>query len=307
MSVAVDERPPFRQHAQCAWCAEFFEIKAPMQRFCSDPCRYRARDAGNAASPAFRARVRERGAKWAAEHRGVKRREPWLLGQPIYESFLPGGFLEMSLNEPLRWPIEHRNVRGLHGAITAITGAHHPTVPRFALVPWHRGILWGLQTFEPAMLDVLAGTRHRVRIYDQERELRFGGRIRLKAPQVAKRGRRRLRIDAVTPVVVRNACNNHRAYRTVTGPNMLNTLCAWLPRRIGLELGEDDARMELVESDTRAEGVDVGAKYGRVIGWVGSVVVECNAVAEWLLRVAEIGGYGGRVAFGFGRVKVSPC
>ena len=69
--IAHDERPTFRQHAQCALCGEYFEIKAPMQRFCSGKCRYTARDAGKACSVEYRLSVRARNAKWAAEHRGV--------------------------------------------------------------------------------------------------------------------------------------------------------------------------------------------------------------------------------------------
>lgn len=97
------------------------------------------------------------------------------------------------------------------------------------------------------------------------------------------------------------------AHQRASGPNLLSTLCAWLPRRLGLQLGADDARLEIVENETRAAHLTLGGKYGTVSGFDGWMVVECNAVGEWLLRVAETMGLGGRVAFGLGRIVVSGC
>lgn len=301
-SAASAERPVLRQFAECAWCRAPFRIKAPGQRFCQDECRYSAKEDARSASPAYRLSVRQRCADWAAKNRGVTKRNAWLQGAPISEPFLPGGFLDMHADKPLKWPLEHRNVRGLHGAITTLTGDHHETVPRFALVPWHSGICWGVYLAEDALLSQLAGTRHQARIYEQSIELRFGGRVRIKSPTIEKRGHRRLRIDTLTPAVVRNA---EVSPANSSGPVILNTLCAWLPRRVGVAIGDDDARLTVVSSDTRIAHVELGGKFGRVSGWVGSVVVDCNAVTHWLLKVAEVVGFGGRVAFGFGRIKVS--
>lgn len=302
MSAAIDLRNALRLVPQCVYCATDFAPKAPGQRFCQDACRASAAADGRATSSAYRRAIRRRCAEWAVEHRGVTKRNPWLLGQPVCETHLPGGFLEIHSETPLKWALEHRNVRGLHGVLTGLTGEHHDTLPRFALVPWSRGLGWGVYLCEDGLLNQLAGTRHCVRLYEQQIEVRFGGKVRIKAPVVEKRGRRRLRIDTITPAVVRNA---NVSPGNASAPVLLNTLCAWLPRRVGVAIGDDDARLIVIESDTRVEHVDLGGKFGRVSGWVGSVVVECNAVAHWLLRVAEIVGFGGRCAYGFGRIKVS--
>lgn len=255
-------------------------------------------------SVAARLAVRERSRAWAAEHRGVSRRQPWLYGAPVYDAHLPGAGLELFSDAPLKWPLEHRNVRGLHGAIsTLLDEGHDPCVPRFSLVPWHRGIGWGVYLDRAEQVERLAGTRHSVRVYEQVIELRVGGAMRVKAPIVSRRGRRRLRIDTLTPVCTREA--GGIAHVRASGPNLLSTLCAWLPRRLGVFLGDDDARLGLVTNDTHTAHVPLGGKYGTVSGWTGNLVVECNAVVEWLLRAAETLGLGGRVAFGFGRIRVS--
>ena len=150
----TDAAREFRQHVECARCGCDFVVRAPLQRFCSDACRSAARSDGTLCSPEYRAKMRLACRAWADENRGVKRRQPWLSGAPPFESHLPGGFLEMSIDHPLRWPIEHRNVRALHGALTALTGDHHPIVPRFAL---SLGIaaLGGASTPESALFSTI--------------------------------------------------------------------------------------------------------------------------------------------------------
>lgn len=254
-------------------------------------------------SVASRQLVRDRCRAWAETHRNVRRREPWLYGPPIYPAYLPGGGLELYAETPLKWPLEHRNVRGLHGAVSGLIGeGHDPSTPRFSLVPWHRGIGWGLYVDSAEALSRLAGTHHSVRIYEQVVSVRIGGAIRIKAPVVGRRGRRKLRVDALTPVCTRETGGS--THLRANGPNLLSTLCAWLPRRLGLVLADDDARLDLLAHETHVARVPIGSKYGTVSGWTGHLTVECNAVAEWLLRAAETLGLGGRVAFGFGRIRV---
>jgi hypothetical protein len=59
-----------------------------------------------------------------------------------------------------------------------------------------------------------------------------------------------------------------------------------------------------------------GGKYSRgptrpgwVQGWEGTLVIEANRDAAWLLAAAEQVGYGGMTAHGLGRVAVEvvPC
>lgn len=293
----------FRQFVVCArpGCEQTFELdpRFPGKKYHSKDCCFRAWYAENSA------RHIKNTVERAAKRRQTARAkpDPWQFAAPAYDTHMPGGFLEMHSDTPLKWPLEHRNLRGLHGAITALSDeGHDPLMPRFALVPWYRGMGWGVYFMGSDALDRLKGTRHQMRLYEQVLDVRFGGAIRLKAPTVEKRGRRRLRIDTVTPVCTRT---ERIAHQRASGPNLLSTMCAWLPRRLGLEIGEDAARLEIIENDTRAAHVPMGGKYGTVSGWEGSLVIECNAPAEWLLRAAEVIGLGGQCARGFGRIKVS--
>jgi len=80
-------------------------------------------------------------------------------------------------------------------------------------------------------------------------------------------------------------------------------MATWLPDRLGTSVC--NAELRLVERHTEARHVPIGGKYGTVSGWVGYVILDCNAPAYWLLKAAETLGLGGRTAFGFGRIKVT--
>lgn len=69
--------------------------------------------------------------------------------------------------------------------------------------------------------------------------------------------------------------------------------------------GPSEATMALLERGTHPEWTQMGGKYGATAGFTGHLIVECNAVTEWLLRCCETIGLGGKTAFGFGRVRVT--
>jgi CRISPR/Cas system endoribonuclease Cas6 (RAMP superfamily) len=80
------------------------------------------------------------------------------------------------------------------------------------------------------------------------------------------------------------------------------------PKRIGLLVDPDTVRLELVERATIPSTLNLAGRTGRLgnmRGWVGHVIVDCNAPAHWLLEVAARIGFGGTTSFGFGRIKVS--
>lgn len=152
----------------------------------------------------------------------------------------------------------------------------------------------------------LAKTSVQARLYDTALALQFGPLVRIRAPQEPKRGRRQVRIDTITPIsivstgrsIVRNKPTAECLAGSLTG--------TWM-QRLGCDgLAADDLRIEVV-SVAREESVRVplGGKYGAVPGWEGSFVVEANAPARWLLRVAERTGLGSRTAFGFGQIRLT--
>lgn len=324
----------------CPECGAEFERRTWTHRFCSERCKERDHRRDN---PAHVANTRARCARWSESNRGVKARQPWLLGAPPFERHLPGGGLSLSFAPHVTF--EHRQLSALHGVVTSLTGAHDRNVPNFALVPWHSGCRWGAFLRDEDAARDLAGTTHDIRLGCSLRKLTFGPLHRVLAPKVTIRGHRRLRIDAITPVCVRCTIGEDGSYRLYTAPtsgNLLSTLTLMTPKRIGLWLdqstvkldmvedgsvestveapadpemdddacaeGPQDVRLELIERATQPASVNLLGRQGRLgnmRGWVGHVVVDCNAPAHWLLAVAERIGFGGTTSFGFGRIKVT--
>src|SRR5690606_32722177 len=218
--------------------------------------------------------------------------------------YLPGGGFRFDVR-PLRWPLELRNVRGLHGMVTGLTAlAHAATMPQFALAPVVGRGQWGVYVSASDVAERLAGATHTAELYSRQVEVRCGPLLRFTAPEFGTRGRRQLRIDALTPVCIRKDASLV-THLFPSGRNLTSTIASWLPRRFGLDIGDDDVRLELDERHTQPEHVQLGGKFGRVSGWTGHVIVTTNAVGHWLLKCAEVVGLGGRAAFGFGRIKVT--
>jgi CRISPR/Cas system endoribonuclease Cas6 (RAMP superfamily) len=90
-----------------------------------------------------------------------------------------------------------------------------------------------------------------------------------------------------------------------TSANLASSLAFFLPRRLGISLEPDSIRLKIFERHTQFEHVEMGDKFGKVGGFVGHMIVDTNATGHWLLKCAETLGFGGRVSFGFGRIRVS--
>jgi hypothetical protein len=218
---------------------------------------------------------------------------------------MPGrGFLlELSNSRVVR----HEHVRGIHGILTALLNREpQPGSPWWSLLPVKRGCGWAAFIRDPEAAELLQHREVRqVRLFEHALELRLSFPWRARYPEVSRRGRRRLRIDTITPVVIQaNGRTEPRQIPSKTG--FLSCLAYNLLPRIGVEVSSEELVLEVVSHDTRVERIRIGGKHGTVTGWLGSVVVDTNAVGEFLLRCAAHGlGLGGRVAYGFGRVVVS--
>lgn len=317
--VVVYERGSVRSLYACEFCGAPFHPVVAHQKTCgAAPCQAKRRQRNKVESlrrnPEAQRKARERNRRWCEQNRGVKRRQPWLLGAPPYGTHLPGGGVEIAVSPHPRWPIEHRNTRALHGMMTRLMGdGHKPRWPRFALVPWPCALGWGAYLWERDMLGMLAGKAMPGILFDREVTVTFSPARLIKAPRVTKRGRQRVRIDTITPVCTvstgRPGDQRTRPFLRATADAIRGAIGLEFPERLGIpyRLIGDDLRVELVSHDTRKATVPLGGKYGVVVGWEGSCIVEVNAPARWLLECAALVGLGGRTAFGFGRVRVSPC
>lgn len=292
----------------CPHCGETFETKNARKAICgATKCKKRQEYLRHKTNPKWVASSRARCAAWAVEKRGVRSCNMWLRGAPAYGTHLPGGGFEIQIRPAPRFALEQRNVKALHGMLTAILDSGHDrNVPNFALVPWSSGCGWGLYTWSDEFAAKLDGATFQAQLFDVKVMVTFSPTRKLRAPVVTKRGHRRLVIETLTPVVSRlNGAYQRTTTATTTG---LLSMMGWQWReRFGLSqesMPNDHVRLEVLSEDTRAEHVQLGGKFGTVTGWVGKVVVDANAVGEWLLRVAALTGLGGRAGFGFGRVRV---
>jgi len=233
---------------------------------------------------------------------------------PSIGPWLPGLAVELQL-ETLRleqggWVrarLALRDARSLHAAVTQALGVPHDRKrPDFALIPTNASrSAWGLYVADEAVLARALDREHRVVLAGRAGRIRFGTRARLRAPTVDS-GRYRLRIDTITPLVVRT----HRADgREVTrlepkAPTLISALLT-VARRLGLAIAPEDLLVEQVEHDGEVVTLPIDKiSDGEIRGWLGSLVITCNAPARWLFEVAARVGLGGRVAFGFGRVVI---
>lgn len=286
----------------CFGCGVPIIPKSPGQRTCGAPA---CREAARVLSPEQRVAKLERSRAWAAEHRGCKRPRPWLRGTPPHLPYLPGGGITISVSPPPRWPIEHRNIRAFHGMMTMLVGLPHQRFPEWSLVPWPEGCGWGAYLRQDDVAARLSNRTVEGVLYDRPVTIKTGPLVRIKAPVVRKRGRQKIRLVTMTPVVIET--DGRTVTRTMpTVTSIVSALTHSLPDRLGL-VGFDSSLVVLnvMSHETQTEVVPLGGKGGPVKGWVGSVVLEVNAVSRWLLEAAARGpGLGGRVAFGFGRIRV---
>lgn len=289
-------------------CAVEFTQKTPRHAYCSERCRWQHKDARD---PERKARNRERCAEWYERKRAAtaqrRTEQPWLVGPPPFGEHLPGGAFSVSFTPPPRWPLDLRNARLLHGIMTTLTAIpHHETMPMFTLIPINgtRG-KWGVWVADEGVARRLAGRSWPGQVADQSVLIQCGPLVRFRAPTVERRGRQRVRVEILTPMTIRSMGGTVTRVNP-TEANLLSTLSAWLPRRLGLH--RLPLEFKLVEKRTETVYTDLGGKFGRVAGFVGWFVADVNAPCRWLLEVAARGlGMGGRTAFGFGRIAVSSC
>jgi hypothetical protein len=312
----------------CEVCGTQFIPKYRGHRFCSDQCRYRHRYQLERANPDEIAKNKARSAAWYAAHReehlarvaarrlanseSAKRKksepvpaiEPWLLPCPELD-YLPGGFASIQLSN--RQVFQHWQLSALHGVMTSLTGPHLPHMPRFALLPWPRGCGWAAYLAEDEAVRALAGREHEIRLGDKMTTIRFGTLVRVKAPRY-KPGTYKVRVDAITPVHIR-AYGSSMVRITPNSRHLRGTLEGFMPRRLGLNIQPNTVRLELLEGSTSESYVALAGRnreFGRTAGWAGHAIVETNAVGRFLLQCCALGmGYGGKVAFGFGRIRVT--
>lgn len=139
-----------------------------------------------------------------------------------------------------------------------------------------------------------------MKLWGRDVSLRLGPLERIEAPDVGEPGPRVVAVTAISPVAIGLA---------PTAATVRAALLRGFPRRLGLH-GFDDRQIVVsgvLPGETWPCAVTLGLHGDTrpIECWMGRTLVECNAVAHWMLECAARGpGLGGRVAFGFGAVSV---
>lgn len=282
-------------------CGTAFAPNSAQHRFCSDRCRYRYHDRRN---PNHVANNRLRCRRWAVANRSVQGRQPWLLGAPPCDPLLPAAGMSLSVHPHPKWPMVLRNTRALHGMVTSLINKPHlPNFPRWALVPIPTQFGWGVLFDDPLDAALMSCKQTECVLFDRLVSVNFGPLTRIKNPAIAKRGRRSVRVDCITPAIIRNS--GRVSYTVPTADNIKSSLLQMLKNRVGLVVDPETMCFELAHRETTATNVSIGGKYPDVGAFTGGLILQANAVGHWALRVAESYGLGSKVAFGYGRIRVT--
>lgn len=233
---------------------------------------------------------------------------PWRASIGEQPAHLVARGLELRFAPPLRpqgRAAEESVRRHLHGLLSLLVARDHDAnAPAWSLVPM-RGMAWGAVLHDPATVERLRGTEHEVAVGDCRTRVTLGPAVvRLRAPATLTPGRYVVVLDAVTPVV-QTTMGRTRAVTQPTATTVLGAIS--LALQVAGVSPSGRIHVERVTCETQPERVRLGGHIGAsgvIVGWVGRLTIECNAPAAWALQVAAQVGYGGKCAYGLGRVRV---
>lgn len=247
--------------------------------------------------------------------------DPWAIPSPRCDAVhLPAHAVPIVLSPPRLLTLHGMNP--LHGSITAALGRGHARLAEWAIRFVDRATSPSsvVVAFDRAEdVETLRARPWTLRLGPAVHTVTLGQwTARMKPPPPIAPGRYRVRVDTVTPVVIKHSVrvdgkrDQSRAvhHTRPTAQNFVASLACTLALRLGLKLAREDVLVELVEARTEPSRDvlrgGVGGIRMHAAGWEGQVVLDVNAPALWLLECAARGmGLGGRVAFGFGQVQIT--
>lgn len=248
--------------------------------------------------------------------------DPWAAPSPPASPHLPGAWRELVFDPAPRVPLPHSQALTVHGIVSHAVGRDHDrTRADFVLAQARVPSGWGVYFVDGADARRMScAPMPGLHLDGRPWRICFGpGVVVPKVPPVAP-GRYAVRLTTLTPVVIRRTVDGKTLVRIApTAPSLRASLTGLeFLRRAGLATTTlpawvSDLCVVMGRHDTRRQSLDTHGHWhtsdedghGRVVGWQGDVDLEVNAVGLYLLRVAEVVGLGGRVAVGFGQVRVT--
>lgn len=295
----------------CVHCKDAYRPRCARQLTCgSRACKKRQHYLKHRESPAYVEKNRRRSRDWYARQRGAEAiaTNPWLAGAPTVGPRLPGGLITIAVS-PAR-SVQLKDTRVLHGAISSILGdlgvGHEKTKPTFTLRPSATSLGWSLYVWTDDAFEVLRNVVDTRLLGDARTTFTFGAGERAPAPVVEDRGRRALALSTLSPTIHHCTTITGKKCRTPTSETLVGSLQQTFMHLTGVRVMRDQIMIEVAEQHIDAVDRLMGGKFRMEDGWDGVLRLRCNAVAEYMLRIAETIGLGSRVGFGFGAVRVRP-
>lgn len=199
----------------------------------------------------------------------------------------------------------HRDATMMHGIMSRLHGKDHTRhSANFTL--WHDDGDWHVMFRDRELPACLSVSSHAIVANRRPVDLIFVGIKQVHLPEIQPETGRVL-LTTKTPLVL--TCDNHSKSCTDPTIDHIKGALQRMSDSLCLGLGAVDIEQAVVA------GVGVrtvvgghvqrgSSESGVVIGWQGSMVLDCSPIALWLLRVAELVGIGGLVSMGFGRVQI---
>lgn len=202
----------------------------------------------------------------------------------------------------------YRDATMVHGIVSTLIGQDHRLgQPNFTL--WHDDGDWQILSLHDQRPACLCPSPLPVNANGRPVDLLMVGIQQVETPRI-NNVRGKVLLSTKTPLVI--TTNNHT--RSCTAPAIEHIIRALQRMVDGLKLGlncEQIDPLQLVSVSGIATRTVIGGhvskgttERGVVIGWMGSMVLDCSPLAVWLLRIAAQVGLGGARAYGFGRLTM---
>lgn len=254
--------------------------------------------------------------------------DPWSLPSPQVECV--GYALDLTVCPLPEVALSLRHTRALHGALSLALEEDHVQwgVAHFALAPSRGRLGWHPIFFARDRAARMRGTTHPITLPEPSsaqsprrkrrrksdtlhRTMTFGELVwRVQAPPPLAAGRYRVTVETLTPLCF-TTCRRRTTIRTPQASTFTGGLRR-VAEAVGVTVPDADLAFGAITHATEPVRVEVGGhvqrgttERGVLLAIEGSLTVECNAVAAWLLQCAARIGLGGSTAYGFGRVHVS--
>lgn len=304
----------------------------------SEACRGRVRYLATKDDPKRRENVRKASRKYAQRKRAVAGKpdpapratpapaappDPWAAPSPPAALHLLGAWRELVFDPAPRVPLPHSQALTVHGIVSHAVGRDHDrTRADFVLAQARVPSGWGVYFVDGADARRMScAPMPGLHLDGRPWRICFGPGVVVPKVLPVAPGRYAVRLTTLTPVVIRRTVDGKTLVRvaptaasiraSLTGLEFLlraglatTTPPAWVGD-LCVVMGRHDTRRQSLDTHGHWHTSDETG-HGRVVGWQGDVDLVVNAVGLYLLRVAEVVGLGGRVAVGFGQVRVTP-